>query len=194
MTQDEYNIANIVVTSLNALGTFFAACSALWIASRQTKLQLKENAKIDISLCKKIVTDESILFVNIKNIKWSHPDSLLNDIFIQISIYNIGIKNFTLESIALTSKKSLESLYLSDRMFISKYTQKEILAGNSCSFYIPLHKIISNHYVIDLYRKTKNFKLVINTAMGGVFWADFPSVLHQYLYQESISTESGHQP
>ncbi len=185
MTQEEYNFATLIINSLSALGTFTASGIALWIALRQTRMQLKENAKIEITLCKFVERGGARFFVNLQNMRDMQFEDLTENIFIQISIYNKGIKDFYLKSIGFSSLENYESNYLPDTVFVEKYSEKEIKTGSSCSLHIPLDTILTSLLIVEQYRKLRkpknSFQIVINTTMESVFWAKIPPELHKCL-------------
>lgn len=185
MTQEEYNFATLIINSLSALGTFTASGIALWIALRQTKMQLQENAQIKISLCRRRPQGESSIFINIVHLTDNEINGLIQNIFMQISIYNKGIKDFYLKSIAFSSTEDNYLYYLPDSFFLEKYSEKKISSGNSYALHIPLDTILRSFIIVEIYKKMKkpkkSFHIVINTTMESVFLEKVPPELHMYL-------------
>lgn len=187
MTQEEYNVVTLIINSLSALGTFMASGIALWIALRQTRMQLKENAKITITLCKRVQRGESSVFIDLQNMRNIQINDLTKNLFVQISIYNRGIKDFYLKAIAFASLENVDSNYLPDSLFYENYSKKQIKAGNSYTLHIPLDTVLTSLLIVEQYRKLKkpkkSFQILINTTMESVFWAKIPLELHMYLDQ-----------
>lgn len=187
MTQEEYNFVTLIINSLSALGTFTASGIALWIALRQTRMQLKENAKITITLCKRVQRGESSVFIDLQNMRNIQINDLTKNLFVQISIYNRGIKDFYLKAIAFASLENVDSNYLPDSLFYENYSEKQIKAGNSYTLHIPLDTVLTSLLIVEQYRKLrkpkKSFQILINTTMESVFWAKIPLELHMYLEQ-----------
>lgn len=187
MTQEEYNFVTLIINSLSALGTFTASGIALWIALRQTRMQLKENAKIKITLCKWVQRGGSSVFINLQNMRDIQIEDLTENLFIQISIYNRGIKDFYLKAIAFASLENYDSNYLPDSVFHEKYSEKQVKAGSSYALHIPLDTILTSLLIVEQYRKLKkpkkSFQILINTTMESVFWAKIPLELHMYFNQ-----------
>lgn len=187
MTQEEYNFVTLIINSLSALGTFTASGIALWIALRQTRMQLKENAKITITLCKRVQRGVSNVFIDLQNMRNIQINDLTENLFVQISIYNRGIKDFHLKAIAFASLENFDSNYLPDSVFYENYSEKQVKAGDSYTLHIPLDTVLTSLLIVEQYRKLrkpkKSFQILINTTMESVFWAKIPLELHMYLDQ-----------
>lgn len=185
MTQEEYNFATLIINSLSALGTFTASGIALWIALRQTKMQLQESAQIKVTLCKRVPRGESSIFINLQQMKDIEVNDLIGNLFVQISIYNQGIKDFYLKAIGFSSTENYDSSYLPDSVFLEKYSEKQVRSGSSYVLHIPLDTILTSFIIVEQYKKLrkpqKSFQMVINTTMESVFWAKVPPELHMYL-------------
>lgn len=186
MTQETYNTISLIVNILNAVGTISASCIALWIALYQKKIQLNEDIKIKVSLCNLMQTSGTPVFININNLREEQRQDFPGSIFIQISIYNVGIKDVHIQSVGFSSKKCNSGIYLSENLFIENYNLVQVKSGNSHSLYIKLLSILKDKYVPQYYlglNKKETMQIYVITTMGGIFVADIPSELHPYLQQ-----------
>lgn len=186
MTQETYNTVTLIVNILSAVGTISASCIALWIALYHKKIQLNEDIKIKVSLCNLMQTSGTPIFINIKNLRDEQRQNSPEKIFIQISIYNIGIKDIYIQAVGFSSKKCNSGIYLSENLFVENYNLVQVKSGNSHSLYINLQSILQDKYIPKYYHelnKKETMRIYVITTMEGIFAADIPLELHSYLQQ-----------
>jgi hypothetical protein len=192
MTSEDYNFYSLVANALSAAGTFFASVVALYLAVRQTKLQQKEMVKIEIEIAKQANVGGVIAFIDTKHFKEDYKSLDINDLFLRISIYNIGFKNITVKAIAIESKENLDTNYISGAAFNEHYENIKIESGDMLYRTIKLTSIINSQHVISQYKKLKKPKKTlyvnVNTNMCGVFRQKLPNKFHE-LMAEKISKE-----
>lgn len=185
MTANDYNLYSLVANSLSAAGTFFASAVALYIAVRQTKLQQKEMVKIEVEIAKQTNICGVKTFIDTKHFNVNCQELNFEELFLRISMYNVGFKNITVKAIAIESKESFNSNYISGAAFNEHYENIKIESGEMLYRAIPLTSIINSQHIISQYKKLKKphktLYINVNTNMCGVFRQKLPKEFHQLM-------------
>ena len=188
MTLEDYNFYSLIVNSAIAIGTFVASVVALYIAVRQTRLQQKEMVKIEVEIATQSDVCGVKTFIDIRHCIDNRKEWNIEDLFLRITIYNIGFKNISIKAIALESTENLETSYISGVAFNEPYENIKIESGDMLFRAIALTKLINSAYITTKYKKImkpkKTLYINVNTNMCGVFRQKLPKKFHELMAEK----------
>jgi hypothetical protein len=153
-----------------------AAGVALYISARQHKLMLTEKAEVKCDIVRPSGPEHTAYYVKNNEI----------DIFtdaIRLSIFNTGLKPFSIQYILLYSSEIYEKCLLPERdLFDKTYNMKKIEYGDSIQFQMSILRFTSRDYVRTYYKKLKkprkSLELCIETSRKTYFYCKFPEFIY----------------
>lgn len=144
MSNDSYQLYNLIINAAVALGTFCAALTALYIARLQNKIVYEERCVVFTYISKKIGTDY---------LQLSQMDSDLmdiDDLFFCVDVSNIGFKSVYIESIFLKAEKKDYDRHFAINEFVNG--ENKIEDGSKSVFRVSIKQLFEDDGYATFYR------------------------------------------
>lgn len=185
MTNECYNVINLIINSLVAIGTIGASITALYIANTERKKNEEERITLSICIEKKIMLNGTEKLINEESYTQGVEEitqHIDNNKYLSIIVKNIGFRSITICSISITSLQNKMNLVLDGAIFNTDFSNTILPQGEVKHFYTPYEFIVKNRHLLGGYKNTKppqnDIEITLETHMGNLFTCKLPPKMH----------------